>query len=92
MLFFGLTGAASTPFQGGTLCVAGPKIRTPFQNSGGSGACGGSFDIDFNAYLQTLVGVSIGAGSHVWAQYWSRDPGAVAGGNLTDAVHFQLWP
>jgi hypothetical protein len=34
LLFYGI-GAASLPFQGGTLCVASPIKRAPSMNSGG---------------------------------------------------------
>lgn len=92
VLFYGLAGAASVPFQGGTLCVAGPIVRCAAQNSGGSGTCGGSFDVDFNAYVASVGGLGLDGGTHVWAQFWSRDVADPFGTNLTDAITFMLWP
>ncbi|MCK6448357.1 MAG: hypothetical protein L6Q99_18365 [Planctomycetes bacterium] len=92
VLFYGLGGAAAVPFQGGTLCVAGPLVRCTAQNSGGSGACGGSFDVDFNAYIESVGGLGLSGGTHVWAQFWSRDAADPFGTNLTNAITFMLWP
>jgi probable HAF family extracellular repeat protein len=92
LLFYSTTGPDSKPFQGGFLCVAGKVTRTPGQNSGGSGACGGSFSIDFNAHVALGLDPALVGGATVWAQYWSRDPGSASTTNLTDAVEFTLWP
>ena len=47
VLFFGLEGRATIPFNDGTLCVRPPLKRVPLQNSGGASAstqdCSGSF-------------------------------------------------
>ena len=51
VLLFG-TGPASTPFGGGTLCVAGPFATSPVVDSGGSAQpgtdCTGGWSVDFN--------------------------------------------
>jgi hypothetical protein len=36
LLFYGVSGQATTPFQGGTLCVKSPIKRTPGTNTGGT--------------------------------------------------------
>jgi hypothetical protein len=80
VLFYGLNGSASIPFQGGTLCVAGPQKRTQVVNSGGTGGCTGVLHIDFSAYSHGLLGGTPPAallvpGTTVHMQWWSRDPG-----------------
>ena len=92
ILFYSKTGSNNVPFGGGTLCVLPPTQRTPAQLSGGSGLCGGAFSMDFNAWVQSGVDPVLASGSNVWAQYWSRDPAAVGGSNLTDAASFTLCP
>ncbi|MCE9595849.1 MAG: hypothetical protein K8S98_16800 [Planctomycetes bacterium] len=91
-LFYGTSGAVALPFQGGTLCVGGPLERTAVQTSGGSGACDGRFDFDFNKYVGKHSDAALIGGAKVWAQYWSRDNAAPGGSNLTDALEFTLWP
>ena len=92
LLFFGLA-KGSKPFQGGTKCVLAPTWRTAVQNSGGSATgvdCTGSFDVLLSHFLFQVKG--IGAGTTVFAQYWSLDPGGVGGTNLTDAIKLHLEP
>ena len=90
LLFHG-TQQASTPFQGGFLCVGGATTRTAVQNSGGSGAgtdCTGSFSFDMGGYIATNP--SLQSGVTAYAQYWSRDPGFAPPNNtgLTQGVMF----
>lgn len=96
VLFYGLDGANSIPFQGGLLCVKAPTTRTPPQNSGGTAApandCSGSFGMDFNVRIAAGVDPRLVAGATVWAQYWSRDPAASFTTNLTDGVAFLILP
>ncbi len=92
ILFYSKTGPASVPFLGGFLCVAPPAVRTPVQNSGGTGPCGGSFALDFNVYVSSGADPGLVAGAGVWAQYWSRDPASASATNLTNAIHFVLGP
>lgn len=95
-LFYSLTGPQATPFSGGTMCVAGPRFRGPAQNSGGAGACGGSFTLDFNARIAlhnaNFPAAPISAGDSVWAQWYYRDPTHAdgSGTGLTDALHFTI--
>lgn len=97
LLFWGTSGAASTPFQGGFLCVASPVTRTSLSNSGGSRPpvqdCTGVLEFDFNTYLdQGGAPPELQAGVDVWCQYWSRDPQLPPpdNTNLTDALQFRI--
>jgi catechol 2,3-dioxygenase-like lactoylglutathione lyase family enzyme len=94
LFFYSKSGPASAPFQGGTLCVMPPLVRTPVQNSGGAPPCDGLFTIDFNAYVASGADPALVAGQQVWIQTWSRDPGFAPPDNtsLSDAVSFTLCP
>ena len=97
VLFYGKSGPAATPFQGGFLCAKAPLVRTPVQSSGGSPAgsdCSGSYGIDFNAWIASGKDPFLAVGSPVNAQYWSRDPGFAPPSNtgLTDALEFLVCP
>ena len=92
LFFYSKTGAAGNPFQGGTLCAASPIRRTSLQNSGGTAACSGQFAIDFNAWIAGGSDAGLIAGAKVWGQFWSRDPSASFGTNLTDAINFSICP
>ncbi len=96
MLVYGTSGRAALPWLGGTLCVAPPLRRTPLVNSAGSFApandCSGAFVRDFNAWAFASNDLELFAGQHVRAQFYSRDPGAQANLNLSDAVEFYLEP
>jgi hypothetical protein len=92
LLFWG-AGPRNTPFQGGTLCVAPPLVRTtPIQSGGNSGApdCSGSYRFEFTHAYLTARGLQ--AGDRVHAQFWARDPAASFGVGLTDAVAFDVLP
>lgn len=92
-LIYSLVGPLGAPFQGGTLCVHAPLKRTPTQPTGGTGSgsdCTGSVALDFNAYAQSGINPALVDGASVWAQVWSRDPGAAFGSNLSDAIAFIL--
>ena len=96
-LVYGTDGAASTPFAGGTLCVASPLHRTPLQTSGGSGSganCTGTYAFDFNVWIASAVDPALVPGARIHAQYWYRDPGFVPPDNvgLTDGLSFVIQP
>jgi hypothetical protein len=83
--------AATTPFQGGILCVAPPIKRTPAQSAGGSVSgndCSGSYSFLFNSVYAAQN--QLQPGQVVRAQFWSRDGGAAFSSGLTDAIEFTL--
>lgn len=94
ILFYGKSGSATSPFQGGTLCAAAPVTRTGVQGSGGnpgtSTDCSGDFSFDFNAYIGAGTDPGLVAGQQVNAQYWFRDTGDAFGSGLSDAVEFVI--
>ncbi len=96
MLLYGTSGRAEIPWLGGLLCVKPPLRRTPLSNSGGApppaNNCSGSLALDFNTWTQSTSDPALFAGQHVRAQFYSRDPGAPANLNLSDAVEFYLEP
>jgi hypothetical protein len=93
IMFFGLTGKAANPFQGGTLCVAPPVYRLPIRNSGGSSSCTGSFGYSLKDLLSAPVGgPQIGVGSLVTIQAWSRDVADPFGTSLSDGLSFETCP
>jgi hypothetical protein len=98
-LLVSISGVAETPFGGGLRCVGSFK-RGPGLNSGcaGGAPCGGGYDMDFNAWIDTLPNPSPyydalhTPGTSVWVQWWYRDPGFAAPNNigLTNAMHFTM--
>ncbi|MBM3991226.1 MAG: DNRLRE domain-containing protein [Planctomycetes bacterium] len=96
LLFYGTLGPAASPFQGGTMCVQPPVLRTVAQTSGGSAMpannCSGSFSYDFNVLIASGVNPLLTAGRLVCAQYWSRDPAATFTTNLSNALRFYIYP
>ena len=96
LLFYGTHGATSAPFQGGTMCVNPPTVRTPIQNSGGNATppddCSGVFALDFNVRIASGVDPALVAGATVWSQFWSRDPVDPFTTNLSDALRFLIQP
>lgn len=90
LAIYSLVGADALPVLGGTLCVQGPFARAPATPVAGSGACGGALAFDFGAHVQSGLDPALVPGAQVWAQVWSRDPGAPSGSNLSDALRFEL--
>ena len=103
LLFYGVSGRAALPFQGGTLCLAAPIKRTAALNSAGNPGpandCSGAYTIDMNSFAQSagppvpLPALSV-AGTLVNCQFWGRDPGFAAPDNttLTDALEYPVGP
>jgi len=92
VLFYSKSGPAALSFLGGVLCAQPPLVRTKLQTSGGSPPCGGSFAVDFNAWIASGVDPALAAGQEVNAQYWSRDPGFAPPNHmsLSDAIEFVI--
>ncbi|MBI5434398.1 MAG: hypothetical protein HZA52_16310 [Planctomycetes bacterium] len=89
-IFFYGTAAQSMPFQGGTLCVQLPVVRTPAQSSAGNpppSDCSGQMVLDVTTALPASL-----APSFVYMQAWSRDPLAPFGTSLSNAVEILLCP
>lgn len=94
LLVYSVVAPAETPFAGSLLCIAPPLKRTMLQNSGGAGACGGTYDFDFNAHVTSTSAdpaLTI-PGTPVWAQYYYRDVAHIdgTGVGLTNAVRFTM--
>jgi hypothetical protein len=103
LLFYGVNGQSSLPFQGGTLCVKSQVRRTTAVNSGGtpppSNDCSGVFAIDMNLFaVGGLGGNPLAAltvpGTVVDCQWWGRDPGFIPPFNttLSDALEYKICP
>jgi hypothetical protein len=92
LLFYGVSGRASSPFRGGTLCVKTQIKRTGAVNSGGTPApindCTGVYAIDMNSFALSagpplpLPALQV-PGTLVNCQFWGRDPGFAAPNNTT---------
>ena len=90
LLFFG-TQPQNVPFQGGTLCVASPTIRTTNTNSGGSASgndCTGTYSFTFSTAVMSLYGMD--PGESFYAQWWMRDPASPSTTGLSNAVKFTV--
>jgi hypothetical protein len=90
ILIHSTDGPAATPFQGGTLCLAGSVVRGSVQSTAAGAACSGVLSFDFNAYIASGANPALVQGADVYVQYWTRDPGDVFGSSLTDALAFNI--
>jgi Tol biopolymer transport system component len=95
LIFFGFS-AASLPFQGGTMCVGFPHVRTTIQSSGGdlppASNCSGVLSVDFNAVIQSGATPQLVAGAVVFCQAWYRDPSNFFHSALSDGLLFPILP
>jgi hypothetical protein len=90
VIFWG-TGQLAVPFQGGTLCVAPPTIRTPITSSGGSAAgndCTGQYSFLFDTAYMTAN--SMDPGETFYAQTWMRDSASPSHTGLSNAIQFTV--
>jgi hypothetical protein len=101
LLFYGIDNTGFAPLPWGTggsswMCVKSPVQRTALQSSGGSaGACDGALQLDWNAFLAaqpTALGTPFSSGDRALMQAWFRDPTAVKGTNLSNALDFPICP
>lgn len=91
-LMLGFGGQASVPFQGGTLCVAEPTLRTTPQVSESEVGCSASWSLDVNTWL--LGNHPLAPGDRFTCQWWGRDPGLTGpeSSQLSDALEVVLLP
>jgi subtilisin family serine protease len=84
LLFYGVNGRNSSPFQGGLLCVQAPLRRTPISNAGGTppptADCSGNYSFDMALYASGAIGGNplpalVVPGTRVNCQWWGRDQG-----------------
>lgn len=95
LFFYGTTGRQAHPFQGGFKCVLDPIRRTATSLSGGVSGfanCTGVLTLDVTALMVSGSHPTLVSGATVGMQAWYRDPAAVAGAGLTNAVEFTLCP
>jgi hypothetical protein len=103
LLFCGTNGRFSSPFMGGTLCVAPPLKRTIATQSYGSPPpatdCSGIYSLDWSGFAAGLYGGTPSPtltipGTVVQCQWWGRDPGFIPPFNttLSDGLEFIVCP
>jgi serine protease AprX len=90
LLFWG-RGQIAVPFQGGTLCVMAPTVRTLNISSGGAGSgssCSGTYTFNFStAYMNANA---INPGDTIYCQWWMRDPPSPSTTGLSNALRFTV--
>jgi hypothetical protein len=93
LYFHSASGAQSTPFHGGFLCVSSPVRRhAPLSSGGAAGSCSGFLAEDFNAYLAGGTDPLLVPGATVCIQAWSSDAGDPFGDSLSDALALIVSP
>ncbi len=93
IMFFGTTGPALVPFQGGSLCVTAPWYRLGAQNSGGSGACSGSISQKLTDMLaDPQGGPLLVVNQSVNIQTWFRDPPSPSQTGLSNGLQVGICP
>jgi hypothetical protein len=91
--FFGTTGQAAIPFQGGLLCAASPIYRLNGKNTGGAGTCTGSVTYTLQDVISNGAGGSfVTVGGLVNIQSWGRDLGDPFGSSLSNALEIVVCP
>jgi hypothetical protein len=94
LFFYGVAGRTAVPFQGGTLCMLGPRQRSPLVSSGGSAPpaldCTGVWQADLNSVLFTRP--PIPGGTAMQLQWYGRDTGSPIPVSLSNALEIVLQP
>jgi len=91
--FFGVSGPAATPFQGGFLCVGGSVFRLPLKNTGLVPDCTGAISYTLaDLMAHPSGGGMVNVGTQVNAQTWGRDPGDPFTTSLSAGVQFDVCP
>ncbi len=96
LLLFGASGRNTLPWNGGTLCVKPPLVRTPLRSSGGDAwpaqNCSGRWSLDLNSTLASTPGYA--AGTTLDLQWFGRDPALAPPANyqLSDGLELILRP
>ncbi|MCK6445504.1 MAG: hypothetical protein L6Q99_03855 [Planctomycetes bacterium] len=85
---------AETPFLGGWLCVAAPFVRTTARLADGDPAVDCSGTLEFPLSPSYLAAQGLTAGTEIFVQVWSRDPGFAKPDDigLTDALRLVIGP
>ncbi len=76
-------------FQGGTLCVGAPLVRTPLVNAGGpliGVSCSGTYAFNFDSAYLNAAGFT--PGRTAYCQFWMRDPASPSTTGLSNGLQF----
>jgi hypothetical protein len=91
--FFGTTGQATVPFQGGLICAGSPIYRLNGKNTGGAGTCTGSVTYTLQDVINHGAGGPfVTVGGLVNIQSWGRDLGDPFGSSLSNALQIVVCP
>lgn len=80
---------------GGSLWLDSPLVRTGRVDSLGNPPpddCSGSYTFDFGERMRSGLYANLLVGTRVYCQFWSRDPQANGGTNLTHGLEFTILP
>jgi hypothetical protein len=90
--FFGTSGQALIPFQGGFLCIGGTVNRLTGKATGGAGPCTGALSYTLSDVLLHPAGGSLVAGMNLYMQSWSRDLADPFGSSLSNGLNTVICP
>ncbi len=91
-LSYGVGAPVLLPLSNGLLCVPGTPTRLAVLATGGTGACTGSLQFDFNAAVATVSDPRLVAGAHIVVQLLYRDRSAPSSALFSAAYEFDLGP
>lgn len=92
LFFFGTSGPAAVPFQGGTLCATPPLQRGSIRQSTPGAGCTAA--IADRLTQAEMAAHGLDPGERLWGQFWLRDPAHPdgTGTSLSDALEIQIQP